>query len=506
MWTPRPTTDLKRRNLTMKKNYDQRGPGIWRVLALLAFLAIGLGSTACDFLDPTEVENPRTTSEDLAQTEEPTAALLPGLEQQFATALENVVIISECVSDNYAIHGTGLDSDWDFPSDITPTVTNRGEANYSDIQDLNGLAKFVLEDIIPGDETATTEDIAWAHYYQGMAYIFLAENYTAAPVEEDGLPLTGDQILALAISEMGQAVSGGGDVAMAANAALARSHRWLGDQAAAASAANQVLNSDPTYYLGQGYDASSNSNTAAAYLVYRALQEMQPLPRLDFLDPKYIDRESEIPYAKAEEMHLILAEIDLANGNYTDGKEHLGDAIRLAQSRGSVGWIDDDPRNNSDLTIRPRDAEILVRADANSPYRAGLVQTRFGAETTQYVISGSSLDADSVQALPNGNPEAIWHAFWLARQEILFLEGRRMADLGIRLPMRRQEYEQNPNINAGDLGTSVVVPGYIPGSRDMDLYDPATPYDEDGVLTTTQITIMHDMNRVLVQNSVSPFM
>ncbi len=490
----------------MRKTYDQRGPGIWRVLALLAFLAMGLGSTACDFLDPTNVENPRTTEEDLAQAEEPTAALLPGLEQQFATALDNVVIIYECVSDNYAIHGTGLDSDWDFPYDITPTITNRGEANYSNIQDLNGLAHFVLQDIIPEDETATPEDIAWAHYYQGMAYIFLAENYSAAPVEEDGLPLSDAALLDLAITEMNQAVSGGGTVTLAANAALARAYRWLGDKTQAAAAANQVLSGDPAFYLGQAYDASSNSNSAASYLVFRALQEMQPLPRLDFLDPKYLTREAEIPYAKAEEMHLILAEIELANGNYTAGKDHLGDAIRLAQSRETVEWIDDDPRNNSDLTVRPRDSQILVRSDADSPYRAGLIQDRNGATTVQHIISGTSLDADSVEALPVGDTNAIWNAFWLARQEILFLEGRRMADLGIRLPMRKREFEQNPNINPGDPGTEVIVPSYIPLSRNMDLYDPASPYDASGALTTTYVTINYDMNKILTQNQASPFM
>ena len=489
----------------MSKTSDQRGPGFWRALPLLTVLAMGLASTACDFLDPTEVENPRTTDEDLAQADEPTAALLPGLENAFATALDNVVIISECVSDNYAIHGTGLDSDWDFPNDITPDITNRGEAHYSPVQDLNGLAHFVLNDIIPEDETATAGDIAWAHYYQGMAYVFLAENFSGAPVEEDGLPLSPGQILELAIAEFNQAVSGGGDVGLAANLGLARAYRWLGNASQASSAATQVLATDPQFYLGQEYDANSNQNSAASYLVFRALQEMQPLPRLDFLDPKYTTRDAEIPFAKAEEAHLILAEIALASSDWTAGKGHLADAIRLAQSRGTLSWVDDDARNNSDLTIRPRDSEIQVRADADSPYRSGLIQDRNGALTTQYVISGSSLDADSVEALPNGDPGAIWHAFWLARQEIFFLEGRRQADLGIRLPMRKREYEQNPNISVGDLGTVGVVPSYIPSSRNMDLYDPATPYDEGENLTTTFVTIDYDMNKILVQNNVSPF-
>ncbi len=489
----------------MRTTSDQRGPGIWRALAFLFVLATGLGSAACDFLDPTNVENPRTTDRDLAQAEEPTAALLPGLEAQFATALENVVIISECVSDNYAIHGTGLDADWDFPRDITPSVMNQGEAPYSHVQDLAGLANFVINDIIPEDATAQATDIARAYFYRGMAYLFLAENFSGAPVEEDGPPVAPDGLVDLAIADLNQA-TGSGDVGLAASVALARAYRWKGNASSAASAAQQVLSGDPDFYMGQGYDASSNVNTAASYLVFRALQEMQPLPRVDFLDPKYLTRESEIPFAKAEEMHLILAEIELASSNYTAAKGHLADAIRLAKSRGTVSWVDDDARNNSDLSIRPRDSSILVRADASSPYRAGLVQDRFGAMTTQYVISGTSLDADSVEALPNTDPSAIWHTLWLARQEVLFLEGRRMADLGIRLPMRKREYEQNPNINDGDLGTVVLVPSYIPSGRNMDLYEPASPYDAGGVLTTNQITIDYDMNKIMVENNVSPFM
>ena len=230
------------------------------------------------------------------------------------------------------------------------------------------------------------------------------------------------------------------------------------------------------------------------------------MPRLDFLDPKYLTRESEIPFAKAEEMHLILAEIALANSNYSAAKGQLGDAIRLAQSRPTETWVDEDPRFNSDLSLRPRDVEIQVRADASSPYRTGLVQDRFGGTTIQYSISGTSLDADSVEALPNGDPSAIWHAFYLARQEILFLEGRRMADLGIRLPMMKREYESNPNISVGDPGTVVVVPSYIPAFRQMDLFSPASPYDAGGALITTQVTIDFDMNKILVQNNVSPFM
>ena len=81
-----------------------------------------------------------------------------------------------------------------------------------------------------------------------------------------------------------------------------------------------------------------------------------------------------------------------------------------------------------------------------------------------------------------------------------------MADLGIRLPIMRREVDQNPNINFGDMGTDPVVPSYIPLFGGYDLFSPASPYDEEGALITTQVTMNYDMNKILVQNNVSPFM
>jgi len=492
----------------MRNDSFLRGPALRGGLAFLAVTALGLGSTACEFLDPTNVENPRTTTDDLAQAEEPTAALLAGLRAQFARTIESVIVTTECVSDNYSIHGTGLVKEWDFPRDVTPTVNNStGNVTgvYWNPQELRALADFVLNDIAPDDETATPEDLAWARYFRGMAYLYLGENFSFVPLEADGTPVPADDLLARAADDFTQAISGGGDVTLPARAALARTHRRLGDVAQAVAAASQVLAADPEFLFTQGYDATSIENTPHWYLVSRALQEMQPLPRLDFLDPKYLTRTADIPVSKAEEMHLILAEASLAASNYTEGKGHLANAIRLARSRSVETFEDDDPRNNADLSIRPRDAVIQVQADPSSPYRAGLVLDRNGATIDAPVISGTSLDADSVEALPDSEPEAIWHAFWLARQEILFLEGHRMADLGIRLPMMLREVDTNPNLSDGDPGTVAVVPVYIPPADEMDLFTPASPYGENEELVTDRVTIRHDMNKILAQNGVSPF-
>lgn len=469
------------------------------VLRLLLPLVVLVG--ACDFLDPTDVENPRTTSEDLARTENPVQALLPGARAQFARLTSSLSVVSEVVSDNFSIHGTGLFKEWDSPRSITPSVANStGTATgvYWNAQELKALASFILEDIAPGDPSAPAEALAEARYYRGMAFLVLGENFSAAPIEADGQALPSSELLALAVQDLEQATAFGPQV----HAALARAHRLRGDATAAMSAAQAALNADPALDFEREFDASSIENVPYAFLVSRALQEMQPLPRLDFLDPKFLARTDGIAIAKAEEMHLIMAEAVLAGGDVAGAATHLQNAILVAEGRATTSFDDEDPRLNADLSIRPRDASIVVRADASSPFRAGLVLTRPGV-VLQHPVTGTSLDADSVGAL--ATEDELWHALHLARQEMLFLEGRRMADLGIRLPMMLREIDSNPSIAPGSAGTEVVVPAYIPADDEMDLFTPASPYDASGTLVTNEVTILFDMNRVLADNGVTPF-
>jgi hypothetical protein len=463
----------------------------------------------CDFLDPTQVENPRTTDDDLAAAEEPTAAFLPGLRAQFARMVGSQIVIAEVTSDNYSIHGTGLPPVWDEARDIRPSdlnLTGFATGIYWNMQEMRALADFVLDRIIPGDDDATPGQRAEIHYYRGMAFLLLGENFTHAPTEVDGGPRPASELLQRAITdfEASRGASASGPFAIPAAAGIARAHRALGGASSAVAVAQQVLGEAPTFAFQQAFDGTSIENQPHIFLVVRALKEMQPLPRLDFLDPKYLSRSAEIAVAKAEEMHLILAEAALAGDDLAAARGHLRTAIQLAVTRGTTTYIDDDRRLNGDLTVRPRDSAILVRADANSPFRAGLVLDRPNVEIPVPTIAGTSLDPDSVFALTQA--DQVWHAFHLARQEILFLEGRRMSDLGIRLPMMLREIEQNPSINEGDPGTAVVVPAYIPPGREMNLFSPQSPYDADENLVTTQVTITHDLNRILADNRVNAFL
>lgn len=491
-------------------NWNAR-PWIGRTALACLFVLVGL--TSCDFLDPTDVENPRTTADDLAQAASPTKSLLPGLRAQFASLINTMVVTTENVSDNYSIHGTGLPKELDDPRVLTPTLVNSSGSTglYRTAQVLRALADFVIDEIIPSDETSNADQVAEARYFRGMAYLIISENFSFAPWEEavdetTGLPQPASAHRERAIADLTAANTGG--FGLRAQAALARAYRWEGNSGQAESFASSALAQEDDFLFQQEYDATSISNSPYSFLFLRALQEMQPLPRLDFLDPKYLDREAGIAVAKAEEMHLILAEIDLASGNMAGGRAHLVDAVNLAISRGTSSFTDNDARANEDLSIRPRDASIVIRADANSAFIAGLVLDRLAGSIQIPPVSATSLDPAVVAGLTN--MDDVWHAFHLARQEILFLEGRRMSDLGIRLPIMLREIDANPNISDGDPGTTVVVPSYIPFADEMDLFTPKTLYDgglldETQTLIGTEVTMNVDMNLVLTVNRVTPF-
>ncbi|MFB6248487.1 MAG: hypothetical protein ABEL97_07950 [Salinibacter sp.] len=472
---------------------------------LLPVLLVGALVAGCDALDPTKVENPRTTDEDLAQAENPVPALLNGIEAQFARALGASVVTTEFASDNFSIHGTGLGGNaLDFPRSLKPRTSilncSFSDCLYWSTQELRAQTDFLLEEIAPtADPTAA--ELARAHYYRGMAFLLQGENFVAVPTTPDSAAVPAAGLLARAQSELSQALGmagSGSDLAVRANAALARTHRALGNVSEAKTAAQAALDiGGDSFLIDQPYDANSVDNPPHDYLVQRALQEMQPLPRLDFLDPKYATETSAIPVATAEEMRLILAEGALANNNPGRAKTQLRTAIDLAASRERVTFDDGDPRLNNQSNTRPDTSAISIRFRPGAPPVDSLVLNRPGTVTVP-VVSGTHVTKGQVTRASGTD---LVELLYLLRQEILFLEGHRMHDLGIRLPMMLREIETNPQISMGDTGTQVRVPDWIPSSNEMDLYKPSVIYEGDGrdgnPLKTSEITLLHNMNRVL---------
>ena len=472
---------------------------------LLALVVTGVFAAGCDFLDPTQVENPRTTDDDLAAANQPVRALLPGLRAQFSRAIGSTVVATSVATDDYSINGTGLGgNDMDFPELVTPNtaVINSTGATlgiYWNLQELRALSDFVLNEIAPNDESAADALLAEAHYYRGMAFLMQAENFTAVPTETNGAPAPASDLFARAQDDLQTALAldEGGAFALPAEAALARLARGTGDTGTAATLASAVLTADPNFLFQQLFDEQNLVNAPHLFIVTRALKELQPLPRLDFLDPKYTARNAGIAVAKAEEMHLILAEVALAAGDAGEARGHLLDALTLVAERPTAAFEDDDPRFDNDLNPRPRTSNIAIAFEPGGDFVEGLVLDRpcdDDACITTPTVSGTSVTEAQLNA---ADAAELTRLLYLMRQEIMLLEGRRLHDLGLRFPMMLREIEQNPNIAEGDPGTEMVIPAYIPPGNELDLYTPVEIYDEDGNTLESEITMLHDMNRVL---------
>lgn len=470
---------------------------------LLGFLLLGLGLSGCDFLDPTEVENPQSTEDDLEGTPDLVNVFLPGLEAQFARALGSTVVTTEIASDNYSINGTGLGGTaMDFPERITPTtaVINSRAADvgsYWNLQELRALADYVLTEILPDDEEAIDADVAQVHYYRGMAFLMQAENFSAVPIEEDDTPRPAAELytLAEAAFQESRSLNSSDSNLLRTSAALARLHRGLGNPQEASDYAQEALEIDEDFVIEQGFDEQNLVNAPHIYLVTRSLKEMQPLPRLDFLDPKYTSRDDGIVVAKAEEMYLIQAEAALVEGNPDAARNDLSDVLMLIEEeRPSINFEDNDARLDNNLNPRPQTSDIKIAFEPGAPFVEGLVLDRPGFVETPSV-SSTAVTEDDIDA---ASGDELVRLLYQMRQEVLFLEGRRLHDLGLRLPMMLPELEQNPNIAAGDLGTETIIPAYIPPANEMDLYTPVEIYDE-GETLEDEITMLHDMNRILAE-------
>ena len=452
-------------------------------IALLGVVAVAFLVAGCDLINFTEVRNPQVTEESLeAGGTGATVPFLNGVLDCFADAVSDIAYWCDVVSDNYDNVATFISPACDFPRIIYPfdlTLDATG-SYYFDVQELQALADFVINGVIPNDPDATDADLAEAYFFRGYGRLLLGENFAGAPVVEDGLPQTQAELVQLALDDFDAAAALSVDTRL--NLIRARAYRLLGDKTNAVAMANAAIASGPadfTYWID--YDAANNINQAYQFAVSRNLNDIQPLPRLDFLDPKYTERASPIYVAKMEEAHLILAEASLSDGDAATAAGHLADALTLAAGRATVAWADADPRE-----LRPMGG--TTQASAAAPAIDGLILPRGGAIVNVPFISGTSLDPATVGALTVATD--VLYNLYLARQEIFFLEGRRMADLGIALCMMNREIEMNPNINDGDLGTETVVPAWIPADDEMDAFT------TDGANTV----MLHDMNQVIVDN------
>lgn len=450
--------------------------------------------SGCELFDPTQgIENPNITFEKIVGKPGSTATWLNGQERELAIVYNALVVNLELASDNYVNTRTFFNQQFDgLTFSYQDATVNTLQFT---IADLRQSAIIGLEGIAPRDAIVTDSQIAELYFFKGWAELLAGEIFVALPLIPGGVAATPTENLQAALEDFEEAESLVPDN-VSYKLALARTYYALGDKVNAVAKANEALALSTTFTRAIAFDALNGpANTMQLALYDRGtFDDLQPLPRLDFLDPKYYSRSAGVASAtyfqKIEEAHFIIAEAQLSDSQLANAQTTLKNLRALVATR-TVETFNDTGEGRTELNpgSRPNINTVTVRASADDQYRAGLVLTRSTGTVSVPVISGTSV----TDALIDGaatEDEAL-EILYLMRQEIFIAEGRRFFDLGLRLPVSEVEKLSNSNITTEQ--TVSFVPAFVPTNMDAFTYDAGAG----------TCTITHNMNRVLVQNKTS---
>ncbi|GCC51715.1 hypothetical protein SanaruYs_19440 [Chryseotalea sanaruensis] len=462
-----------------------------------------LSMTACELFDPTDVVNPNLTENAILGTANPMISWIGGCDRQLALISNASVTITEIASDNYQNTRTFFNQNLDRLN-ILFTDIDMNTLQFA-IHRLREMADYGLTTVAEADPTTTEDQLAKLHIYKGLSSLLSAEYFKALPGSPSGPLLSPAQHLQKAVDEFTTSLTLATDPVTIATATLARAraHYRAGSATNAVNDAQAAIAASPSFLLTVEFDATNapTSTIQNALFDRGTFDDLQPLPRLDFLDPKSFfisaSLESATPFLKIEEAHLIIAEAQLAQNNLAGAKTTLTNLLSVVAARPVVNVNDNvEGRTEAAPGSRPNNNAVQVAASATDPLRAGLVRTRNGAGVTVPVptVSGTSVTAAMITALANED-EAL-EMLYLMRQEIFIAEGRRMTDMGIRLVVSEIEALANSNIPTGDASTISILPSFIDGIKtELDAFT----YDAN----TNTCIITHNVNRILVQNKTA---
>lgn len=479
-------------------------------LMLAGLLTLGLG--ACDLFDPTNAENPNVSTDGFLDLDNSVELWLDGLERQMTIAMNNdaldtgdgYITAAEIASDNYVNTQTFFNQ---FMDNLVIQFTDQDiEESLFSLADLRESAEFGISTIVPSDPEANPDDVASLAFFKGMANLITGELFHLAPADSAGPAVPSADQFAQAAADFTNAINQttNENDRIGFLIARARAYRLLGDRVNARADAEAVIASDPDYVRFTVHDFTNgpNNDIQDALFDRGTFDDLQPLPRLDFLDPKYFntaqpnlrgdDEDADVAYLKSEEAFLILAEVQAAENDIPGAQATLKSLLEIVSARPTERLADvTEGRTHDAPGSRPNTSDWGIAASPDDPVRMGLVVDR-AEESSFPTISGTSVTDDLIDAA--ATQDDMLELIYLMRQEIFIAEGRRMTDLGIKWPVPRDEATSNANINEGDPATEAQIPDFLP-ANEMDSFD----IDE----TTREVTILHNLNRILVQNKAS---
>jgi tetratricopeptide (TPR) repeat protein len=443
-----------------------------------------------------DVDNPNITDESFVGTTQSASIWLNGMYRQLALTLNEVVSFTEITSDNYYNNSSLSNKVFDFPtilySDLD--VDNMQRA----IGRLTQMADYGLTKIVPADVTSTRDINAEINFLGGYACLLSGELYNALPVTPAGQVVSANECFQKAVAYFNAAAALQTDATKknGYTLALARAYYGMANRTNALQAAQTIIANAPMLLIEAKYDGINGvSNTMQTYTFSSSTNTYAPLPRLDFLDPKYYhvgtanaDQKS-IAILKGEEAYLIAAEAMIGSGQLDNARTTLKQLIATVVSNRPTASVNgSQAQRKGNRSDYPLLASVQVKFDASSPARSGFILGRQAGNITVRRVSGTSVTAADLDAATT--EDALLYQLCLMRQEIFMSEGRRMTDLGIRFPISQVEMQNNPNVKAEQ--TQAFIPAYIPGNLGMDNF----VYDR----TAGVVTMSYDMNKVLVQN------
>lgn len=472
------------------------------VYILLA--ALSAVSTSCELLEPREIISPNVDEDTFMNGDLIMTPWVSGIKRDLATTMGTWVELTEIISDNYFNDYTQSSKVFDRPQldqhDVDVTNLQRLVAY------LRQSAEYGLDKVAAADKTTTPEQLYVLRMVHAYSFLLAGEYFVGLPMEKHGKVETWQANLSKAIEGfkaiVPEAAKIGADEAATVNTFIARAYYRLGDKANAVAFAKAALALSDKFVKSVAFDGKNSVNNSMQTYTY-ANPWFQPLPRLDFLDPKYFTsvgqptEQRSIAIAKAEETHLILAEAALADGDVAGAAATMKTLRALVASRPTITINDGtETRGDAGAVKYPASSEYRVAASDGEPLRGGLVLTRNKENpmVTVPYISGTSVDDAMIDAQAANGGDSLLELLYLMRQEIFFAEGRRVCDLGIRIPVCFREASVNPSAEGF---TTAQLPSFIPLNQEMDRFV------MDAAAKT--VVIKHNMNRVIVANKTSQY-
>lgn len=444
-----------------------------------------------EVVDFAEVENPNLSESSIVGQPNSAKIWLTGIERQMANVLNEVLILAELGSDNYVNTQTYFSQ---FLDELDIRITDPDiRDTQNQIARLAKMANFGLDKVGPGDPNYSDALQAEFHFFLGVSRMYAGMYFSYLPEETLGAPKSAKENLESAIQSFDSAIKLNAKAEY--HLARARCNYYLGNKSEAVTSANNALTANKTFDRVVNFDEKEGPVNIMENALYEraTFDDLQPLPSLDFLDPKYSfltsDKDAPVHFLKAEEAHLILAEANLSESKPGDAQQNLTDLLALVKTR-EVRNIDDtiEQRSQKDEGSRPDKNTIIVNG------RTGLVLDRQAGNVDIPSVSGTSLTATEISSLNADDAGLI--LLYRTRQEIFMAEGIRFVDMGVKLVIDENEILQNDNVSKGDPGTTPMIPTFIDSVKKK--LDEIT-YDKSAGTVTTAINV----SEILVQNKSS---